>query len=142
DLAKLKALAPEILAKHWQEALDFLQILSQHWPVILKELKLSDPVLYRNARLQQVIAILTKTKPDFPIIAAGSTGSQPVTASLLKAISELPDGHVFLPALDTIMSQSAWDYIDETHPQYGMRKLLHRMEIKRENVTVIREAAS
>ena len=64
------------------------------------------------------------------MIAAGSTGSIPATARLLKALAGLPRGVVVLPGLDTSLAPSAHAaLLDENgaphgHPQYGLGKLL------------------
>ncbi|MEO0497188.1 MAG: double-strand break repair protein AddB, partial [Pseudomonadota bacterium] len=67
-----------------------------------------------------------------PVIAAGSTGSIPATARLLRTISTLPQGAVVLPGLDRHLEPSAWSRIgrlgaplsEPGHPQYGLRTLL------------------
>ncbi|HUB84347.1 MAG TPA: double-strand break repair protein AddB, partial [Rhizomicrobium sp.] len=69
-----------------------------------------------------------------PVIAAGSTGSIPATADLLRVIANLPNGSVVLPGLDRELDAKSWNDLDEGHAQYGMRELLHRMGIKREDV--------
>ena len=45
---------------------------------------------------------------DRPVIAAGSTGSIPATADLLRAIAELPRGALVLPGLDTSLDAEAF----------------------------------
>ena len=43
-----------------------------------------------------------------PVIAAGSTGSMPSTATLLATIAKLPHGAVVLPGLDTDLDDATW----------------------------------
>lgn len=136
SLDSLAALVPEELSKHWQQTLDFLKIISQHWPAILTQENAIDPVDRRNRQLRALAAQWKKQPPAFPIIAAGSTGSQPATAALIATIARLPQGMVVLPGLDKDMPARAWDMIDETHPHHGLRQLLERMEMKREEVKV------
>ena len=59
------------------------------------------PSALRNLRLRRQAATLPLIFGDRPVIAAGSTGSIPATADLLRAIAELPRGAVVLPGLDT-----------------------------------------
>ena len=42
------------------------------------------------------------------MIAAGSTGSMPATATLLATIAKLPHGAVVLPGLDTDLDDATW----------------------------------
>jgi ATP-dependent helicase/nuclease subunit B len=72
--------------------------------------------------------------PDYPIIAAGSTGSIPSTAVLLETIANLPNGMVILPYLDLECSEQYWQHIEPTHPQFGLKQLLERMKCKRTQV--------
>ena len=137
SFSALSDLAPENLAGHWQQTLDFLTIITRKWPEMLAEEGAVDIVVHRN----QLLANLTKTwresPPDYPIIAAGSTGSQPATAELLKIIASLPQGKVILPALDKEMSDNEWEQISETHPQYGLKKFLEKMELPRNKIDYI-----
>ena len=48
DFAALKDLAPERFAAHWQDVLDFLAILTEHWPKILADQDCIDPADRRN----------------------------------------------------------------------------------------------
>lgn len=133
----LAALVPEDLATHWQQTLDFLNIISHRWPEILKSEGAIEPVTHRIALLSAVRKSWQQNPPDYPVIAAGSTGSQPVTADLLAAIAKLPQGQVILPALDTHMPEDQWQSLSETHPQFVMKQLLKRMGVEREEVLEI-----
>lgn len=128
SLDQLAGLAPDHLSAQWQQTLDFLNIISAHWPDILEQERVVDPAMHLRQSLLALAAKWKKTPPDFPVIAAGSTGSQPATAELLSVISRLPRGMVILPSLDTAMDKKSWDAISYTHPQYGLKQLLAHME--------------
>ncbi len=127
----LKELVPDNLAGHWQQTLDFLAIISREYPNILAAEGVVDGVTLHNQQIAAICEIWQNSPPDFPIIAAGSTGSQPATAKLLTTIASLPTGRVILPALDREMSDEDWKQLGETHPQYGLKKLLERMGVER-----------
>lgn len=132
----LEQLAPEDYAAHWQRTLAFLDIVTSAWPAILAERGLIDPAVRRNLVIDAVAARWQATPPDHPVIAAGSTGSIPATAALLAVISRLPQGEVVLPGLDQHSDEAIWRSIDESHPQFGLKRLLQRLEIDRDQVTV------
>jgi len=139
---RLSALVPveSELARHWQQTLDFLTIVSQHWPAILAEHEVIDPVEHRNRQLLATAAAWRANPPSYPIIAAGSTGSMPATATLLSIIARLKQGMVILPGLDTDMPESEWNVLGETHPQFGLSQLLEHMECKRSDVKPLEDA--
>ena len=132
--AKLAELVPEDYAAHWQITLDFLKILTEHWPKMLAERGCSDPAQRRNRLIEVLAARWRHSPPAEPVIAAGSTGSIPATAELLGVVAKLPQGAVVLPALDCDMDQQSWDRLDPVHPQFGMKQLLMRMDVERAEV--------
>ncbi|MCP4395388.1 MAG: double-strand break repair protein AddB [Alphaproteobacteria bacterium] len=131
----LASIVPDKYSVHWQEVLKFLQIITTHWPEILKtENGLIDPA-DRRARLMRLQAQKwMEHLPKSRIIAAGSTGSQPTTAEFIKAIASLPNGSVILPGLDTLLDDESWNKLDETHPQFNIANLLKHMNIERNQV--------
>ncbi len=124
DMADLANLVPEEFATHWQVTLDFLKILSEHWPKILEENGVIDAADRRNRLLEILAEYWRCTCPGGWIIAAGSTGSIPGVARLLSVISRLPQGEVILPGLDQDMDEESWNTLNEAHPQFGMREIL------------------
>ncbi|HNQ92173.1 MAG TPA: double-strand break repair protein AddB [Alphaproteobacteria bacterium] len=135
DFSNLPDLVPkEDWAKHWQDTLHFLEIVTAHWPAILESRGQVDPARRRALLMESLTSLWESHPPETPIIAAGSTGSIPTTARLLKTISELPQGAVLLPDLDLDMDEDSWDSLDETHPQKTMKNLLSFMKKKREDV--------
>lgn len=134
---RLEKLAPHELATHWQQTVDFLRIVTVQWPALLREEGKEDPVRRRNALLRALAAGWAREAPPYPVIAAGSTGSQPAVAALMKVIAGLPQGQVILPGLDLALPASAWEELGETHPQAGLKRLLAAMEAERAQVRLI-----
>jgi ATP-dependent helicase/nuclease subunit B len=134
DLAQLPKIVPERFAQHWQKIWKFLGLLGEAWPAILQSEGALDPAARRDMALTALARRLEKNPAQGPVIAAGSTGSIPATADLLRVIASLPEGAVVLPGLDRELDEKSWNDLDEGHPQYGMRELLRGMGVKREDV--------
>ncbi len=134
----LKDLAPAEYAEHWQITLEFLKLLTDAWPAILAEEGALDPAHHRNLLFAAQIEAWNLAPPSGvkggPVIAAGSTGSIPATADLLAAVADLPEGCVVLPGLDQTLDDQTWDRLDDTHPQTGLKQLLARLEVARDQV--------
>ena len=135
DLAALEHVSPAGLAEHWAEVRDFLLILRDQWPALLAAEKAMNPAARRNAALESLTQQVMTWPSDDPVVAAGSTGSIPATAELLRVIANLPNGAVILPGLDRVLDEESWNSLDPGHPQYGMRELLSRIGITRNAVT-------
>src|SRR6202167_4691888 len=131
DFAKLKDLAPERHAVHWQQVLKFLDIVTEYWPKELASLGGLDPAARRNAVLQRQAESWTKAPPAHPVIAAGITGSVPAVAELIKVVADLPSGLVVVPGLDIGADTETWEAVstDPTHPQHLLAKLLALLEV-------------
>ena len=67
---------------------------------ILEEENLVDPATYTNNLLEHLSAKWEKSQPAQFITIAGSTGSMPATAELIKVVASLKNGAVVLPGLD------------------------------------------
>jgi len=134
SLADLKNLVPGVLAGHWALVRDFLLLLEEQWPAILAADGTIAPADRRNQALRALAERIAKKKHKGPIIAAGSTGSIPATAELLRAIANLRSGSVVLPGLDRELDDASWRDLDPGHPQYGLRQLLERLSVKRADV--------
>jgi len=136
DLRDLKSIVPEEHSEHWMVTLDFLAILMDHWPLILAEYGYVDPAVHRNLLLETQARHWQSSPPDTPVYAAGSTGSIPATAELLKVVAGLPNGVVVLPGVDASASNAVWSAIldDPGHPQFGMARLVERLGIDRRDI--------
>lgn len=126
---------------HWQTNLDFLHIALEAWPAILAERGEIDAAERRNQQLLRQADAAPLIFGDRPVIAAGSTGSIPATARLLKSIADLPRGALVLPGLDVGLSPDSRTRLSNParaphgHPQYGLNALINRLGATPEQVT-------
>ncbi|MEJ2517841.1 MAG: double-strand break repair protein AddB, partial [Methyloceanibacter sp.] len=138
DLAALENLVPEELAAHWAETVEFLTIVTEQWPAYLNEIGLVSPVGRRNLLMAQETERLASGSP-YPVIAAGSTGTVPATARLLRTIAHLENGAVVLPGLDLMLDAESWETVHRhpEHPQAGMAELLKKLGASRDEVALV-----
>jgi ATP-dependent helicase/nuclease subunit B len=136
DFARLGELAPEAFAEHWQKTLEFLGIVTEHWPAILAERRVVDPARRRVLALKARAEQWRRNPPTDPVIAAGFIGADPALAELIGAVAFLPAGTVVLPGLDLGLDNEGWDAIEPTHPQWGLKHLLRRIGVPRDDVRV------
>ncbi|MEJ0096768.1 MAG: double-strand break repair protein AddB [Bauldia sp.] len=138
---KIATLVPDDHAEYFQLTLRFLKIISEAWPQYLSDNRRADPAARRDGLIRAAAARLAGHGSPGPIIAAGSTGSIPATAQLLRAIARLPNGAVVLPGLDQHLDAAGWDAIDAGeadggvgHPQRALKQLVGVIGIDRRDV--------
>lgn len=135
DFAKLADLAPEMFASHWQQTLEFLRIVTEHWPAILDAQGVIDPARRRVLALAARASHWRARPPADTVIAAGFIAADPALADLIGAVARLPSGMVVLPGLDRdLLDNEGWDAIGPTHPQWGLKQLLERIAVVRGDV--------
>jgi ATP-dependent helicase/nuclease subunit B len=139
-------LVPDDQTGYFRITLDFLKIAAEAWPAHLAEIGRVDPAARRDQLIRAEASRLESSPPAAPIVAAGSTGSIPATARLLKAIANLPNGAVVLPGLDRTLDAAGYAAIGDPHdaktaafghPQFGLKKLLADIGIAREEVATL-----
>ncbi|OHC74722.1 MAG: double-strand break repair protein AddB [Rhodospirillales bacterium RIFCSPLOWO2_12_FULL_58_28] len=138
SFARLAKLVPDELkelADHWRITLKFLKIITEQWPLLLDEEGCLDPAERRNRLLEARAGVWLRNPPSHPVVAAGSTGSIPATADLLKVVAGLPSGKLVLPGLDVNMDDLSWRTLGPSHPQFGMARLLEHLGVGRGDVT-------
>jgi len=136
----IREAVPEHLDRYWEISRDFLEIAHRGWNGYLAEQKLVDPAVRRERLLASEADRLAKDGAG-PVIAAGSTGSLPAVANLLRVIARRKDGAVVLPALDLLLDDESFDGLEAEdgdgapgHPQFGLRRLLVQIGGKRADV--------
>ncbi|MHA6689383.1 double-strand break repair protein AddB [Devosia sp. A449] len=132
----IRAIMPQItgnLSAYWQQTLNFLDIALRFWPEHLAAKNRDDVARLRGQRLDRQADAAIHLYGERPVIAAGSTGSIPATARLLKAINSLPRGVIVLPGLDTALTDADHAALlndsnaPHGHPQYGLARLLNSL---------------
>src|SRR5581483_1373561 len=152
EFDSVAGIVPEDHARYFQLTLDFLRIAAEQWPKYLSEQGLADVARRRDELLRAEAERLKSAVPEGPVIAAGSTGSIPATAALLKAITQIEQGFVVLPGLDQSLDEASWQAVGmETsdglgsswnHPQFGLKQLLNSLGVGRADVVPLAEATS
>jgi double-strand break repair protein AddB len=135
----LQEIVPDEHATHWQLTVGFLKIVTEHWPAYLADNGLVSPGSRRNLLMSFEAERLVTQPPKGPVIAAGSTGTVPATARLLKVIASLPNGAVVLPGLDYFLDDESWASLARhpEHPQTGMAELLGKLGLVRAEVSFV-----
>lgn len=134
--SEVHKLVPTDHDEYWDISRKFLAIAADLWPDHCRRNQYMDAALRRHHVLNREAKRLLREKPPAPLIAAGSTGSMPATAHLLKAIAQLPQGAVVLPGLDLLLDDASCRLLtgEATHPQALLSKLVEQMGIKRDEV--------
>lgn len=131
--------------EYWKRSREFLAIVDQGWNNFLKERGSMDAARRRDLLLEREAERLARAKSG-PVIAAGSTGTLPKVADLLRVIATLENGAVVLPGLDQRLEAKAFSLIGAEkesipgHPQFGLKRLIDRIGIAREAVIPLGEA--
>lgn len=142
-LAKAVNETPE-LAAHWLQSIDRFRAAVDGWPALLAERGAIDLAERRNGLLHALAKRWSEQPPEGFTLAAGITTSAPAVAVLLAKVARLEQGAVILPALADMRSMPAeeWDALgpdeddrgEENHPQFHLKRLLHRIGVAREEV--------
>ncbi|MEQ3745555.1 MAG: double-strand break repair protein AddB [Henriciella sp.] len=132
DWAKLESVVTEKdLARHWDQSVQFLKIITDQWPAQLEEATQMDPYARRYAAAEAMAQHWLENPPQTPVIIAGSTGATPASRLLMQAVTQLPQGLVILPGLDREVPENMWDSVSETpsHPQFTLVRSLKALDL-------------
>ncbi len=132
--AALERAADAAHAEHWQATLRFLDIVTRAWPEFLAAAGQLNPAARQVALLGAQARAWENNPPDEPVWVAGTTAGIPAVAGLLRVVALLPRGQIVLPGLDLDLPAAAWEAVEETHPQAGMKTLLSRLGAGRGDV--------
>ncbi len=144
--------ADESFDRYWAITRDFLGIALRQWPAALEERGLVDRTARAKALLETQIRAIHAETQGHPVIALGSTGSNPTTARLLAAIAQKPRCAVILPGLDQDLDEDGWRHIGDaigergepafTHPQSMLKRLLRQLRVDRTEVKALGETCA
>lgn len=134
DFSNLSNIVPDNLSLYWQETLQFLQIITEWYPKILKERGYLNPVDRKIKLIYKQVDVWQNYHKKGRIFACGSTASLVPISYMINAISNMDYGYVILPHLDRVLSDQDFYNVGQNHPQYGIKNLLLKMQVKRQNV--------
>ena len=138
---KLQTVYELDLAGHRTAILSLLGVIATDLPARLHEAGLMGPAARRNRMIRLEATRIAGGLHRGPIVAAGSTGTNPATRDLLKAIASHPQGAVILPGLDTHLDAAAWQAVTPEHPQYAMALMLQQWGVERQQVETMGQKA-
>ncbi|OFW96610.1 MAG: hypothetical protein A2977_03455 [Alphaproteobacteria bacterium RIFCSPLOWO2_01_FULL_45_8] len=118
-------------AEHWEKIQKFLTLVSDHWDAILKDEKCVEPVTWQRRFMDIQADLLERDRTKAPIMIAGSLGTIPSTARLIKVISTLKNGVVILPGLQREQKK---EFLSSRHPQFFLHRLLKKLNSAPEGV--------
>ena len=123
------------LSEHRNSILSLLSVVKSELPKQLHTENLIGPSEKRNRAIRLEAELIAQGEQNWPIIAAGSTGTIPATRALLLAIAKHRLGAVILPGLDSTMDDQAWTTLKPDHPQSSLKNLLNEFGLKRSEVS-------
>ncbi len=123
------------IAGHRENIVGLVKDLDTHLTAQLHAEKRITAAAHRNAAIRNVAQVIAKNPTGLPVIAAGSTGTNPATREILKAIALSPQGALILPGLDMGLAKADWKELGPTHPQWGLSQLLAALEIGPDDVS-------
>ncbi|MCH9754120.1 MAG: double-strand break repair protein AddB [Alphaproteobacteria bacterium] len=118
------------LPSHIEIIFDYLKLVSNTWPKLLKEKNVTTTISRRNIFLETLIEKWNTHPPKSPIIIAGSTGTFQSTRKLISKISSLENGFVILQGAENIVHSS----IEETDPSFQIYSLITSLNINSQQI--------
>ncbi len=138
EFAEVKDAVEGEFDRYWERSRDFLGLVDRGWRNFMNERGLIEAAARRDQLLEREAERLAKS--EAPVIAAGSTGTLPKVAELLRVIARRKNGAVVLPGLDQALDKRAFALIGQAneplpgHPQFGLKRLIEKIGIAREAV--------
>ena len=114
--------------------------MTEHWPAHLAQHGVVSKMQRDKALVLAQAKQWRETPPDAPVIVAGVMSSVPAVTELLRVVAGLPNGALVLPGLDQTLDEESWQTIvpaHPEHPQFGLKKLLDALEVRREEVLAL-----
>ena len=134
NLDNLQIIDDAELASHKQQILKFLQYFGSVWQNVLAKEGIISAAKNRNLMLKNYNESLQKNGSQYPIIAAGSTGSVLAAAELLKTIASLENCQVVLFGLDQNLDENIWqgEYLSSSFAKENI--LANSLPLNRGNI--------
>ncbi len=134
-------------AEHWNVNRRFLEIISEAWPLYLKENKKVSLVERRRIVSDRLADHWKRNGVKEPVVIAGSLGVAPSTRRLIAALGTCSEGYLILPWVDRDLEDDGFSALDGTsvhgsqHPQAAIKTLLDTMKLDRSAVRLLGASA-
>ncbi len=125
------------LAGHRSAILGLLDVIAKDLPQRLHKMERTSPSLRRNQLLRLEAERIARGEHKGPMVAAGSTGTNPAARELLRAIALKENGAVVLPGLDLSLDEETWNSITPQHPQHAMKMMLEQWQVEWNTVKLL-----
>jgi ATP-dependent helicase/nuclease subunit B len=134
DLAEtLPGVVAAELASHWQTTLDFLKIITIHWPHILAHMGRTNAASRQVALIDAQNIAWQNTPPAQRVWMVAPEGN-PAVCRLARTVASLDQGFLLLPGYDAALSDEAWETLDDSHAQGGIARLLGAIGARRDEI--------
>ncbi len=137
DLSRIAMLDGAYASGSEQLSLQLLRATLRGWQAH----KAKTGKLEREERRNRLMAIEAEfiRASGAPVIIAGSTGSVAATMGLMEAALARPQSAIVLCGLDDALDVESWAAAGEhpEHPQYGLHRLLARLNVRREDIRAL-----
>lgn len=125
----LKQLVPSALSEHWQQNLDFIDIVLENYPAILAEAGLQDPAQKLIEWFEAQINAYLENKADSAIYAVGFADTTPAGKLLLKSIVSQAKGVLVLPGWQDLAQK-----VPPAHAQASLHELVHELQVEKNEI--------
>jgi ATP-dependent helicase/nuclease subunit B len=142
DLARtLPEVVAAELAVHWQTTLEFLKIITHHWPDILAGMGCINPAARQVALIDAQNAAWRDSPPAQRVWMVAAEGN-PAVCRLARTVAGLPEGFLLLPGCDAALPEQAWEALEDGHAQAGIARLLGAIGARRDEILRLPAPAS
>lgn len=125
NLDDLEKLVPNSeFAQHWNETIQFLEIIRTAWPTLLKERGQIDEMDRKIRLINAFTNKIIKNPPSHQIIIAGFDGAIPSVSRLICKLNEIGNNLILLHGFNSNLTTEDLKYISCNHYQYTFKKLI------------------
>lgn len=116
-------------AQHWNETIQFLDVIRTAWPALLKERGQIDEMDRKIRLINAFTSKMQKNPPSYQIIVAGFDGSIPAVSRLIKTLSKINNCLILLHGFNNELTDEDLNYIAYNHYQYNFKKLIQTLHL-------------
>ncbi len=138
SLEQLESIVPyRELAIHWNESIEFLDILRKAWPKILKERGKIDAADRRIRLINHLTHQIQSGAITEPIILAGFDGAIPAVNKLIKTLDNKNNNLIFLDGMNNNLDEESWENVHANHYQYAFKQLLKSLKRDSQSIPLL-----